>query len=377
MAKQPPTQKSKELVVLKPLAKEKIQAIVKIVDEFGMANVEEKGITKAFQVTQGVQAIRLALTEEVMAHFMPLMDTPLGFLTDGPSQTPPKKYPVDMVRDCLVDVLLKGGYPTGNEFNIIAKRAYFTKAFFDRKVREFPGLTDLNITWGLPRTDPEDVKRAFVDAHATWKVDGVGMSIVLRGDNAIPIRVNNKMGDDGILGKAQRKIKARIYERLTGSEMSLTPEGEVGDTIPADVVAVDGKPVDKAGGFLGTAKKQKEESTEKNPDSDTSDSSVPPAEPLTLEPETKKKPLVQEPKAPPTSSKKAPAKGNLTLEINALKRDVIKALKAKGAKEPGSMLDGTIKSLCKQMIEKDAPTTIAEAQKCRENLASFIEENFG
>ena len=59
---------------------------------------------------------------------------------------------------------------------------------------------------------------------ASWKLNGTPDVM----EAEIPVRINAGMGSDAILGKAERKMRARIYNRITGTEF---PEGEVGDVV--------------------------------------------------------------------------------------------------------------------------------------------------
>ncbi len=47
-------------------------------------------------------------------------------------------------------------------------------------------------------------------------------------DMRIPVKVNGGMGADAILGKAERKMLFRIYQRVNGSSFGAV-DGEVGD----------------------------------------------------------------------------------------------------------------------------------------------------
>lgn len=204
-------------------------------------------LARTMQLAAGVAALREAITPEMMSQVMALMNTSVGFRTDrDPSQydkggKPFTPYSVAVVKECFIDSLIRGAFSVGNEWNIIASRTYFTKEFFQRKVREFPELTDLKLCPGVPTLIGD--KGALVPYVATWRVEGVESSLervnrklpdgTFR-DERIPVRVNAGMGVDAILGKATRKMLASIYARLTGSDQ--TPDGEIGDVIETDAV---------------------------------------------------------------------------------------------------------------------------------------------
>lgn len=183
---------------------------------------------RTMKLAAGIGALRRIITNDMMADIMMLQGSSLGFRTDKDKDG---GYPLPVVKDCMIEAVLKGAYMVGNEMNIISSRAYFTKEFYTRKLREFPGLTDLCLSPSVPII--RDTK-AYVSYTATWKLDGRPdrMDRVVRKvdgvdvDGRIPVKVNAGMSDDAILGKAARKMMKSIYDYLTGSESS---DGEVGD----------------------------------------------------------------------------------------------------------------------------------------------------
>jgi len=215
-----------------PAARSNTLAVAKRIDEIASGAVElfkEAGSFEAeLSVAQAMNDLRLALTNEVMAPVMALMNTDLGFRTDrDPKQIdtktgkPFEPYPVEVVRECFVESKLRGFHTIGNEWNIISGRFYACKNGLRRKVTQYPGVTDFKDRYDVPRAAGE--KGAIVKATATWKKDGVGDSV----ECEIPIRVNFGMGADAILGKAERKLLKRVHDRLSGV---ITPEGDVTDT---------------------------------------------------------------------------------------------------------------------------------------------------
>jgi hypothetical protein len=185
--------------------------------------------TFEYMVTQGklMKAIRDAL-EPLMPGIMQNAGHPLYFQMDRQS------YPADVIRDCLVEAVVQGVQPYGNEFNIISGRCYITKSGLQRLVGTYPGLTDLQLDFDVPHMKGEG---AVVDAEARWRLHGAPQSL----KRSIPVRVNKGMGADAILGKATRKLLASVWDRITGSRVSI-PEGEVGDpelVVEATVVHAD------------------------------------------------------------------------------------------------------------------------------------------
>jgi hypothetical protein len=184
----------------------------------------------------GYKAMRAALSKEVMEDlFMPLCGMKLGFRTDRDSKPPEQQYNWEIVRECVIDAMIQGARVVGNEFNIIAEQAYFTKEFFERKLAELPELTDIVDDPGMPTVSQNGQsalvaytvhyiyrgKRGVVKRDLDKDSDGVVT------DKRIPVRVNAGQGPDAILGKAKRKIYAQLYKRLTGSKIT---DGDIIDT---------------------------------------------------------------------------------------------------------------------------------------------------
>lgn len=214
--------------------------IEKAIAECGVQAITKlPAFIQAVKMANGISAMRAALTEQlVQTVIMPLQGSPLGFLTDKDKDG---GYGALVVRDCAIDAMLRGFRVVGNEMNIISGRFYGTKGGYSRLVAEFPGLTDLQLQPGVPQNVGD--KGALVPYVASWRLNGKEM--ILRciqekdgTDMRIPIKVNGGMGADAILGKAERKVLFRIYQRVNGSSFGAS-DGEVGD----DVITTTGEPV--------------------------------------------------------------------------------------------------------------------------------------
>jgi len=199
----------------------------------GLALAEMNSAEKALVLSEATIALRDAFTPAIMSKIMSLMDKPYGFKTDRAPGTKAyiDKGPYDenTVRDVMVCGVLYDLKPTGNELNIIANNIYATKEAFTRKVREIPTLTDLKITFCVPQMKNGG---AIVQCSASWIFNGIPGNIGIDENDKceIPVRVNSMMGTDAILGKAERKLKKRIYDRITGTENTI-PEGDAGEVI--------------------------------------------------------------------------------------------------------------------------------------------------
>lgn len=195
-----------------------------------IGNDKIAGFEKAFTIAEAVGKLRELLTPEVMKPIMNLQGNRLGFKTDkdvlqggvkGPG------YPMEIVRDCLIEAVLFGLQPYGNQFNIIGGNMYATKEGCGALLAKIPGL-DYTIVAQLPRVKEES---AAVVMEVEWTIGGV----ISKKSLDIPIRVNKFMGTDAILGKATRKARKWLFDKLSGVEL---PEG---DTQDADATIVGSK----------------------------------------------------------------------------------------------------------------------------------------
>lgn len=172
---------------------------------------------KAIVMARSMNQIRTMMSDAIMADVMSLMNTPLGFKTDR--KPPSKSYSVDEVRDVAIIAMIDGGQFVGNDFNIIAGQYYRTKEQLERRVQTWPGLSNLHIQLDVPVNANGG---ALVGGKATWRMDGKPCQLEFRssdnGDQRIPIRVNEGMGVDAVLGKATRKALKRIWDVLQGYE---------------------------------------------------------------------------------------------------------------------------------------------------------------
>jgi len=181
-------------------------------------------------VAQAVAALRAALSPEVMAPILSLMNSDLGFRTDRDPRRidrstgrPFEPYPIEVVRECFIESRLRGFHACGNEWNILNGRFYACRNGFRRKLTDggtFPGLADLRDWYDVPRLVGD--KGAIVKCCAEWILFGRPDSL----EREFPIRMRPGLGADAILGKAERKLLRAVHDRLLGLS---TPEAEIGD----------------------------------------------------------------------------------------------------------------------------------------------------
>jgi hypothetical protein len=198
-------------------------------------------IAQAIMQADLIAQLEAALTDNIMQRLLALKDTNLGFRTDEAAREKKgsQPYSVAVIRRCMVEAALKGAAIINNEFNIIGGNVYLTKGFFGRKLRDLPGLSELRLDYGFPKFATGG-GGALVDVKASWKLNGQPDSLDCTGGQAIAVRLNEGQGADAAIGKAERKAKARILGRITGT---LHDDGEVDET---DLRPVAGRVVEPA-----------------------------------------------------------------------------------------------------------------------------------
>ncbi len=207
-----------------------VQQMEAVVAEYGVDKLTARPgemFGPMLRMAEGIVRLRELLTDDVMKAVMVLQGSQLGFLTDKDKSG---GYPLGQVKDAWIEATLMGARPIGNEFNIISAKAYLTLNNFKRKVREMPGLTDLDMSLGL-KADTVSVGTIDVPYHATWKLEGKAMEV----KGTFPVRVNAGMGADAVLGKTHRKVLNLIWQKVTGSTHTL-PEGDIRDCDIPDTV---------------------------------------------------------------------------------------------------------------------------------------------
>lgn len=175
-----------------------------------------EGFEKAFIMASAIQVLKDRLTPEFMAPIMALQGSNLGFLTDKKGTG----YTMEEVKSCLIDAVLLGLQPTGNEFNIISSNMYPTRQGFGSLLKKIPGLK-YSITYSNPIFAP-DKTSATCKATVTWEFNGVKDTQT----QEFPIKSNAYATADAILGKAERKARRWLFNTVNGTDI---PDGDVTD----------------------------------------------------------------------------------------------------------------------------------------------------
>lgn len=206
-------------------------------------------------MSRAISALEGILTDKVCDEWLaPLMGRPLGFRTDRDLKPANERYSIGEVRECAIVALLSGFEVYGNEWNIIGGNFYAAKNGLERKVRKWEGIKNFELIPGGIQAVGD--KGALVGMTARWttqdgevqtlvcdimpRTNADGSPLMLDGkqavtDGRIPVRVNTGMGADGILGKAERKMYARVLKKWSGMDFP-DSDGDAIDTVGVEVV---------------------------------------------------------------------------------------------------------------------------------------------
>jgi hypothetical protein len=146
-----------------------------------------EGFEKAFLIANAAAKLKESLSDDYMKPIMGLQGNKLGFKTDKDD---------------------RGGY------------CYITKEGFGFMLSNIKGL-DYEIIQSLPRINPEKTSAAIVmTLEWTYKSEKRTRQI------DFAVRMNSQMGVDAVIGKATRKARAWLYNKIKGTEI---PDGETSD----------------------------------------------------------------------------------------------------------------------------------------------------
>ena len=211
------TQQNTQALALIEPTDQRITALDEIARDGSMIAISDGNpFACAIRQANAIAKLRSALTDEIMAGVMSLQGSALGFKTDKDGKG---GYPLPIVREALIEAVLRGLNPAGNQFNIIADRCYVTKEGLAHLLDKIDGLRWM-ITPQIPKMGASG---AECTAHIEWRLSGGELQTK---DIAFAIRVNSGMGADGVCGKCKRKAEAWLYSRLTGMDLA---DGDTSD----------------------------------------------------------------------------------------------------------------------------------------------------
>lgn len=195
-----------------------------------IGNDSVQGFERAFLIANAIHDLKTMLTSEYMKPIMAMQGNRLGFKTDKDKTG---GYPEDTVKNCLIEAVLIGVQPFGNQFNIIAANCYITKEGYGHLLGKFKGLK-YTITLSLPKINAEKTGAA-VTAKIEYDISGEHTNK----DVEIPIKMDAYTTVDAIIGKATRKSRAWLFNSISDIEVA---DGDVQD-IPHEVIESKQKPM--------------------------------------------------------------------------------------------------------------------------------------
>jgi hypothetical protein len=189
------------------------------------------GFQKAFVMSSAIDIIKEQLSDDYMKPIMALQGTSLGFKTDQDTvkvkegnKWLTKKgdgYPMEIVRECLIEATFLGLEVTGNQFNIIGGNMYPTREGFGALLDKMKGLKK-NFTYTNIQ-QPVGQKVANVTVMIVWQFEGESAN---KQSIDFPIKSNEYTSYDALIGKAERKAKRWLYNAIKGTDIS---DGDVSD----------------------------------------------------------------------------------------------------------------------------------------------------
>ena len=163
----------------------------------------------------GLLQLQNAMSDEVVAVLMALQGNPLGFRVD-------KTYPPDMVKACAIQALMHGAYLVDDEWQIISGQCYLGQKYYVRRLKEYPGVTDIQIDIELPEALNDRI--LLVGGYARCRKGGRLVEVFARkseqfGDSRVAVTAHK--GDiDQAQGKAKKRMAQKLFERIAGVQIT-------------------------------------------------------------------------------------------------------------------------------------------------------------
>lgn len=207
--------------LVKEKAKEAFSNALVVGKKYAAELAASEDFFKPIVLAMAIQDLKAALTPEAMAAIRGLENSALGFKTDDPKQP----YPVEVIKDCVVEAMLRGVSVAGNQFNIIKGNFYIARNGWEAKLRK-AGCTEIVPTVGRP----EDVLMGAPNQYGNCQVtstfaaqascmkDGkrysVSACISSEVDGRIQVSAFGKDLSacvDGLKGKVEARILKKLY----------------------------------------------------------------------------------------------------------------------------------------------------------------------
>lgn len=169
-----------------------------------------QGFERAFLTSSAIGELKLMLTPEYMKPIMNLQGNRLGFLSDKDRNG---GYSEEVVKNCLIEAVLMGLQPYGNQFNIISGNCYPTKEGLGAVLANWPGLK-YSIIPGIPEVKLDN-KSAVVPMEIKWEINGKKETAII----PISVKSDAYATVDSLIGKATRKSRAWLLSNISGIEV--------------------------------------------------------------------------------------------------------------------------------------------------------------
>jgi hypothetical protein len=181
------------------------------------------GIEKALVVARAMEIIDSCLTAEIMNPIMRLQGSKLGFKTDKDIVRNPQTsqyergtgYPLEVVKNCFVEMSLIGLQPVFNQWNIIGGNSYVTKEGADTLLKNIPYLQE-HLIIHEEVNQSVDKKTASVKSKIQWVIDGEQHTQII----TFPVKSDAYTTHDALIGKADRKSKIWLFNKIKGTCIS-------------------------------------------------------------------------------------------------------------------------------------------------------------
>lgn len=196
--------------------------------EMALAEREGDDMVKTMIAAAAMNQLRALLTDEVMADVMQLVGSPLGISVENNAQ-----WPMPVVRDVVLAGLLQGARIVGGEMHIASGKLYLRKEYWERRFKEFDGVTDVRPPdLGLPRYQRlVDKDYATVQCKLSYRFKNKPYVLDRTGDSAITVLCNSGMKLDAIHGKVKKRLYQTAFAVVSGQHVVDDEDGTIEGTI--------------------------------------------------------------------------------------------------------------------------------------------------
>ncbi|MCL1656843.1 hypothetical protein M2T79_09555 [Elizabethkingia miricola] len=208
------------------MQKNQLEIVKKLDQSVALVTASEAivGFEKAYNVAIAIGQLKELLTNEYMKPIMALQGSRLGFKTDKDSKG---GYPIEVVKQCLLDAVLMGLQPYNNEFNIIGGNTYATREGFGALLKKIKGLKE-QITY-KDVVIAADKQTATMTAVIKWSLNGHEEAVEV----PFNIKSNEYASVDALIGKCERKARKWLYNKISGTDLQ---DADADDVVEVEII---------------------------------------------------------------------------------------------------------------------------------------------